>query len=75
MYSIKELSGVPRVYPLSDGNSFRLLPYEEKPIDEKIVTHIMEHDEESGLIIISEVSKPSTIIVEPTQTDEEGGSN
>lgn len=68
MFKIKDLSGVPKVYPLAN-DSFRLLPYSEREIEEASITKEMKADELSGFISIVEVQEKP----EPKKKKEEGG--
>lgn len=47
---ITNLLNRPRVFTLKNGDTFRLLAYEEKPLDKKQVTEEIECNIENGLL-------------------------
>lgn len=53
MVIVKELRGRPHVCALADGTTFRLLPREEKTIDDSAVSEDMETAVKMGLLLIT----------------------
>lgn len=59
MLTVKELRGSPHVFQLTDNSSFRILPNEEKAIEDYLVSSYMRNAVELKLISISGETPPS----------------
>lgn len=69
MYTIKDLSGLPKTYATNDGDSIRILPYSSVEVADSKITTEIERDYENGVILLSKkITK-----VTKKKDDEEGG--
>lgn len=60
MISIANQKNAPYTKTLSNGEGFTLLSYEERKIEEGLLTEEMRYDAETGIILLVEVAPEKT---------------